>query len=112
MAPDVQAPPSRPAGHLQQLRAVGQAQAEAVHLALGVDEHAARGHVDAHGQGLGGEDELQQVPFKEPLHQGPLGRHVARMVRREALQQGGAGVWWQGQVLSNATDQRTWTATR
>ena len=124
MALEVQAPAACPAGHLQQLGAIQQPQAVTVALALAVDEHAAGGHVDAHGQGLGGEQELQQAALEEELHEGlvkqqmawhgtiikawererhlkpgPLGRHLPCMVCREALKQGQRGVPRQGQVL-------------
>src|SRR4051812_10148942 len=67
MSEGVHATAPRPSGHLLELVRNQHATAAAIPLAHATDDDGARRHVDAQGQGVGGEDHLHQTAREENL---------------------------------------------
>ena len=78
----VDAPAARPTCELAVLARGERGGVRAAELGEPLDHHGARRHVDAQGQGLGGEHHLEQPLRKAPLDRLAEGRHQAGVVRR------------------------------
>lgn len=63
----VEAAPARSAGHLDVLAAGQPAEVLSVELAHGREDHGARGHVEAHGEGFSGEENFEEAEREEDL---------------------------------------------
>ncbi len=84
VALDVDAAPAGPAGQLRVLAGGDVGVLLAVPLDQLLQDHRARGHVDAQRQGLRGEDGLHQAAYEELLHDLLEGGQHARVVRGDA----------------------------
>ena len=77
--------PAGPAGDLVELAGVQQPGADAVVLAQRGEQHGADRHVDAHPEGVGAADDLQQAGLGELLHKPAVFGQHAGMVDADAV---------------------------